>query len=122
MAKRMPGIVVGARARKKAGLNYKINEGWDQAAQQHVKGKASKMGTGMTKVSREYKTSVKPMKAKKFKERSPIKKKAVVASPGSGLKQGIKDRLVAESEMGITRGAKAWGGRRFNKHTDPVKR
>ena len=91
MAKRMPGIVVGARARKKAGLNYKINEGWDQAAQQHVKGKASKMG-------------VEP------------------PDTTSSLKKGIKARLKAESEMGITRGAKAWGGRRFNKQTDPVKR
>jgi len=102
-------------AKKKTRLNYKA-EGRAQAVV------APESGTGMTKVSREYKTSVKPMKKKKFKKYSPIKKKALLAAPGSGLKQGIKDRLVVESEMGITRGAKAWGGRRFNKQTDPVKR
>jgi len=37
MAKKMAGIVTTARARKKAGLRYKLTEGYDRAAQAHVK-------------------------------------------------------------------------------------
>lgn len=39
-----------------------------------------------------------------------------------GLKKGIHTRLTAEAKVGIKRGKKAWGGRRFNKKADPVHR
>jgi hypothetical protein len=39
---KVPGIVTGALARKKAGLKYKLSEGYDTAAQAHVKEKAKK--------------------------------------------------------------------------------
>lgn len=94
MAKRLKGIRTGAGERRAAGMRTgksATGRPYDEEAQQHVKGKASKMG-------------VEP------------------PDTAPSLKKGIKARLKAESEMGITRGAKAWGGRRFNKQTDPVKR
>ena len=40
--KKMPGIVTTAKKRKKAGLRYKLTEGYDRAAQAHVKDKKRK--------------------------------------------------------------------------------
>ena len=82
MAKRMPGIVVGARARKKAGLRYKLQEQRDVSAGAHVKAKADK---------------------------------ASGADEYRAAEARIEARAKASKES-------KWGGRRFNKQTDPVKR